>query len=51
MRNEEQRQRVQDQWEKAVVESGAKFNKKRKILAQRQHLVLALRQVLLATDG
>ncbi|KAJ8577783.1 hypothetical protein ON010_g1422 [Phytophthora cinnamomi] len=45
MRNEEQRQRTHDQWQKAVAESAAKFDKKRKILAQRQQLILALRQV------
>ncbi|KAG6587119.1 Lysosomal beta glucosidase [Phytophthora cinnamomi] len=44
MRNEEQRQRTHDQWQKAVAESAAKFDKKRKILAQRQQLILALRQ-------
>lgn len=45
MRNEEQRQRTHDKWEKAVAESVARFAKKKRILAQRQQLVLALRQV------
>ncbi|KAE9036725.1 hypothetical protein PR003_g6957 [Phytophthora rubi] len=44
MRNEEQRQRTHDKWEKAVAESVARFAKKKRILAQRQQLVLALRQ-------
>ncbi|KAE9348593.1 hypothetical protein PF008_g7271 [Phytophthora fragariae] len=44
MRNEEQRQRTHDKWEKAVAESVARFAKKKRILVQRQQLVLALRQ-------
>ncbi|POM77602.1 Hypothetical protein PHPALM_4992 [Phytophthora palmivora] len=45
MRNEEERQRVHEQWQKAVDKSTAAFNRRRKILAQRQQLILSLRQV------
>ncbi|POM80754.1 Hypothetical protein PHPALM_1368 [Phytophthora palmivora] len=45
MRNEEERQRVHEQWQKAVDKSAAAFNRRRKILAQRQQLILSLRQV------
>ncbi|KAG3110852.1 hypothetical protein PI124_g9971 [Phytophthora idaei] len=44
MRNEEERQRTHEQWQKAVEKSAAAFNKKMKILAQRQQLILSLRQ-------
>ncbi|KAL3664816.1 hypothetical protein V7S43_009996 [Phytophthora oleae] len=44
MRNEEERQRTHEQWKKSVEKSNAIFDKKRKILAQRQKLILSLRQ-------
>ncbi|OWZ18176.1 hypothetical protein PHMEG_0007778 [Phytophthora megakarya] len=45
MRHEEQRQRTHEQWQNAVEKATATFNKRRKILAQRQQLILSLRQV------
>ncbi|ETK72043.1 hypothetical protein F441_21293 [Phytophthora nicotianae CJ01A1] len=44
MRNEEERQRTHEQWQKEVEKSNGAFNKKRKILAQRQQLIISLRQ-------
>ncbi|KAH7468697.1 hypothetical protein PRIC1_010208 [Phytophthora ramorum] len=51
MRNEEERQRVHAQWGKAVAESAAAFKKRRKVLAQRQQLILSLRQQMQREPG
>ncbi|TDH66001.1 hypothetical protein CCR75_002637 [Bremia lactucae] len=50
MRNEEERQRTHQQWAIAVQKSAAAFNRKTKILAQRQQLLISLRQNLKQFD-
>lgn len=44
MRNEEQRQRTHETWFKAVAKSKAAFEKRQRIMKQRQQLIQALRQ-------
>ncbi|GAB9477903.1 hypothetical protein Gpo141_00015091, partial [Globisporangium polare] len=43
MRNEEERQRVHEQWQAAVDKSNAAFQKQKQILEERQRLILAIR--------
>ncbi|KAG7394098.1 hypothetical protein PHYBOEH_005836 [Phytophthora boehmeriae] len=51
MRNEEERQRTHDKWVHAVKRSTEAFEKRKRILAQRQQLILTLRQQMQQQDG